>query len=222
MLTFARKCMDSMCINAERIGIQTTPDWRTFRNKLKNVDTTFMAESLLQLEEKYYLCQVDEFRIAAEVEKIERAKQPQAPDELSKATLEALVLKHTGKDMASWKLARRKLAALLPAQVIQEAVEERRRQQVDSDEEEEEEDENAIVDESWNNDENAAEELTDISVWKGSLQRPQWIASLSTDNVSAVRIAYAAATLLDATSPFTEEIVHRHDIRDGKFVETAA
>ena len=222
VLTFARKCMDTMCINAERIGIRTTPDWRTFRNKLKNVDTTFMAESLLQLEEKYYHCQIDEFRIAAEVEKIEREKQPQAPDELSKATLEALVLKHTGKDMASWKLARRKLAALLPAQVIQEAVEERRRQQVDSDEEEEEEDDNAIVDESWNNDENAPDELTDISVWKGSLQRPQWIASLSTDNVSAVRIAYAAATLLDATSPFTEEIVHRHDIRDGKFVETAA
>ena len=222
VLTFARKCMDTMCINAERIGIQNKPDWRTFRNKLKNVDITFMAESLLHLEDRYHHCQVDEFRIAAEVEKIEREKQPQAPDELSKTTLEALVLKHTGKDMASWKLARRKLAALLPAQVIQEAVEERRRQQVDSDEEEEEEDENAVTDESWNNDENAAEDFADISVWKGSLQRPQWIESLSTANVSAVRIAYAAATLLDATSPFTEEIVHRHDIRDGKFVETAA
>ena len=126
------------------------------------------AEQLLHLEEKYYECQLEEFKIAAELEKAEREKEPEAPDELSKATLEALVLKHTGKDMSTWKLARRKLAALLPPEVIAEAVEERRRQQVDSEEEEEEEEEENIeVDDSWNNDEDAPEDIGDISIWKG-------------------------------------------------------
>ena len=216
VLTFARKCMDTMCINAERIGLQTTTDWRTFRNKLKNVAMAFMAESLMHLEQKYHEAQIEEFKVAAEMDKLDSSKQPQAPDVLSKATLEALVLRHTGKDMTSWKLARRKLAALLPPEVIQEAVEERRRQQVDSDEEEEEEEDNVVADESWNNDENAAEDFGDVSVWKGSLQRPQWIASLTSKNITATRIAYAAATLLDATSPLTEEIVHRRELRDGK------
>lgn len=215
VLTAARKCMDTMCINAERIGLETSIDWRTFRNKLKNAATSYVAEQLLHLEEKYYECQVKEFKIAAEIEKAEREKEPEAPDELSKATLEALVLKHTGKDMSTWKLARRKLAALLPPEVIAEAVEERRRQQVDSEEEEEEEEEeNVEVDESWNNDEDAPEDIGDISIWKGTLQRPAFIASLSNhDDLPAVRIAYAAVTLLDATSAFTEEIVHRREVR---------
>ena len=215
VLTAARKCMDTMCINAERIGLETSTDWRIFRTKLKNAATSYVAEQLLHLEEKYYECQLEEFKIAAELEKAEREKEPEAPDELSKATLEALVLKHTGKDMSTWKLARRKLAALLPPEVIAEAVEERRRQQVDSEEEEEdEEEENIEVDDSWNNDEDAPEDIGDISIWKGTLQRPAFIASLSNqDDLPAVRIAYAAVTLLDATSAFTEEIVHRREVR---------
>ncbi|OUS47395.1 hypothetical protein BE221DRAFT_190948 [Ostreococcus tauri] len=214
VLTAARKCMDTMCINAERIGLETDVDWRTFRNKLKNAPESFIAEQLLLLEEKYFECQVKEFRIAAEREKIEREKQPQAPDELSKATLEALVLKHTGKDMSSWKLARRKLAALLPPEVVSEAVEERRRQQVDSDDEDDEEDEDGEVDESWNNDENVPEDTGDITIWKGTLQRPNFIEYLNPEKrFPVVRIAYAAATLLDATCAFSEEIAHRRELR---------
>ena len=214
VLTAARKCMDTMCINAERIGFETDVDWRTFRNKLKNAPTSYIAEQLLHLEELYFKCQIEEFKIAAEREKIEREKQPEAPDELSKATLEALVFKHTGKDMTSWKLARRKLAALLPPEVLAEAIEERRRQQVDSEEEESDEEEDEQVDESWNNDENAPEDFGDITIWKGTLQRPNFIAYLDPKNeYPVVRIAYAAATLLDATCAFTEEIVHRREVR---------
>jgi len=215
VITAARKCMDTMCINAERIGLETDVDWRTFRNKLKNAHNSYVAESLLHLEEKYFECQIKEFKLAAEREKIEREKQPEAPDELSKATLEALVLKHTGKDMSSWKLARRKLAALLPKEIIAEAVEERRRQQLDSEEDDDEdEDEDEEVDDSWNNDENAPEDVGDISIWKGSLQRDQFREYLNPqEDFPVVRIAYAAATLLDATSAFSEEIVHRRELR---------
>lgn len=216
VLTAARKCMDTMCINAERIGITTTVDWRVFRSKLKNCELSYMAESLLHLEEKFHECQEEEFRIAAEREKMDRENQPEAPDELSKNTLEALVLKHTGKDMSSWKLARRKLAALLPPEVIAEAVEERRRQQFEqiSDDDDDDEEEEAQDDGSWNNDENAAEDFADISIWKGSLQRPQFIEYLNPKvKFPAVRIAFAAATLLDATSAFTEEIAHRQQLR---------
>jgi hypothetical protein len=215
VITAARKCMDTMCINAERIGLETDVDWRTFRNKLKNAHNSYVAESLLHLEEKYFECQIKEFKLAAEREKIEREKQPEAPDELSKATLEALVLKHTGKDMSSWKLARRKLAALLPKEIIAEAVEERRRQQLDSEEDDDEdEDEDEEVDDSWNNDENAPEDVGDISIWKGSLQRDQFREYLNPqEDFPVVRIAYAAATLLDATCAFSEEIVHRRELR---------
>ena len=124
-------------------------------------------------------------------------------------------MKHTGKDMSSWKLARRKLAALLPKEIIAEAVEERRRQQLDSEEDDDEdEDEDEEVDDSWNNDENAPEDVGDISIWKGSLQRDQFREYLNPqEDFPVVRIAYAAATLLDATSAFSEEIVHRRELR---------
>ena len=67
--------MDTMCINAERIGLETSTDWRIFRTKLKNA-ATLRRQQLLHLEEKYYECQLEEFKIAAELEKAERERSP--------------------------------------------------------------------------------------------------------------------------------------------------
>ena len=84
-----------------------------------NFDESVLAEELLALEQKLFEFQNEQFALSEE----ESDLLSPAPPELTKNRLEQLVLKHTDRDMRSWKMARSKLAAMLPQEVLDEAVE---------------------------------------------------------------------------------------------------
>ena len=52
----------------------------------------------------------------------EAAREPEVPDCLTKDMIEALYLKHTGKDISRQKLAKRKVAAMLPRDIVEAAA----------------------------------------------------------------------------------------------------
>ena len=185
-----------------------------------NFDESVLAKELLALEQKLYEFQNEQFALSEE----ESDLLSPAPPELTKNRLEQLVLKHTDRDMRSWKMARSKLAAMLPQEVLDEAVEARRREMIEEhmkENAEDAEDEDAVrarMFEDFEND-RLEEALDDVSIWKHpghDKRRDSWRKTLlgeSETPLTPAVLAFYAKIFNDTIQLFFGEMHERIELR---------
>ena len=134
------------------------------------------------------------------------------------------MLKHTDRDMRSWKMARSKLAAMLPQEVLDEAVEARRREMIEEhmkENAEDAEDEDAVrarMFEDFEND-RLEEALDDVSIWKHpghDKRRDSWRKTLlgeSETPLTPAVLAFYAKIFNDTIQLFLGEMHERIELR---------
>jgi len=184
------------------------------------MDESYLSEKLLDIEQKLYEFQNEQFALAEE----ESDLLSPAPPELTKHRLEQLVLKHTDRDMRSWKMARSKLAAMLPQEVLDEAVEARRREMIEEhmkENAEENEDEDAVRAKMFEDFENdrLEEDVDDASIWKHpgyDKRRDAWRKTLLGESgtpLTPAVLAYCAKVFNDTIQTFLGEMHERLELR---------
>ena len=133
------------------------------------------------------------------------------------------MLKHCDRDMRSWKMARSKLAALLPEDVLNEAVEKRRqeimsdfangKENKDSDSDEESLCEH-IFEENEEEDDFLPEDPDDASIWKhpGELKRRKRFRDTlngKLGEVTPLKVVFCCKIFADTIDTFLWEMGHR-------------
>jgi len=220
-------------LSVESIAGESMESLRAKRDELSrssnnSFDESYLSKTLLDLEQKLYEFQNEQFALAEE----EADLLAPAPPELTKNRLEQLVLKHTDRDMRSWKMARSKLAAMLPQEVLEEAVEARRREMIEEhmkENAEENEDEDAVRAKMFDDFENdrLGEDVDDASIWKHpgyDKRRDAWRKTLlgeSETQLTPAVLAYCAKVFNDTIQTFLGEMHERIQLRSAQEEEDA-
>jgi hypothetical protein len=218
----ARKIVGSVLIEVSDIPdkIGKDIDWKTRKSEFTRIsrNESELAKELLFIEEKLHEYEKEQFALDEEQQEFTNP----APPELNKARLEQLVLKHLNRDMRSWKLARSKLAKMLPEDVLNDAIEQRRREiiaDLANGKEEKSVSEEALREKMFGEKDRENEQLKDEfdedhTIWKHpgyDERRENWRATLEgkRGKLSNSLIAFSGKTFLDTLTVFISKTKER-------------